>query len=243
MTFWNNFTKNNLIIAHRGANAIRPENTMSAFKEAIGKSDFIELDVGFSKDGVAIVIHDDTLERTTDVKKYKEFKSPYKIIDYTYKQLIKLDLGYNQKIPTLQEVLEFLYIHNMPINVEIKDLINTPFDKIAVERIIKIIQLSNMQNLVILSSFNHTYLKEAYKIDPIISRAALEKKNCSENLVSYLQNIPVDTYHPHIDIVTKDMVQELHDNNIFVNVFTVNNTKEKQRLFDIGVKAIFTDYL
>ncbi len=94
MGFWENFDKNKkLIVAHRGARSIRPENTMSAFKEAMKNSDFIELDVAFSKDGVPVIIHDNTLERTSNVKEFKEFKKPYRVRDYTYKQLLKLDFG------------------------------------------------------------------------------------------------------------------------------------------------------
>ena len=64
MSFWDNFgDKKNLVAAHRGARSLKPENTMSAFKEALDKSDYIELDVGFSKDGVAIIIHDCVVER------------------------------------------------------------------------------------------------------------------------------------------------------------------------------------
>ena len=148
MGFWENFDKGKkLIAAHRGARSIRPENTMSAFKEAIKSSDFIELDVAFSKDGVPVILHDNTLERTSNVEEFKEFKKPYRLKDYTYKQLLKLDFGSwfmrddpfktiekgivkieelkalkTQRILTLDQVLKFLKKHNFPVNIEIKDL-------------------------------------------------------------------------------------------------------------------------
>ncbi len=269
MGFWENFDKNKkLIVAHRGARSIRPENTMSAFKEAIKYSDFIELDVTFSKDGVPIIIHDDTLERTSNVKDFPVFKKPYRVRDYTYKQLLKLDFVSwfirddpfktiekgivkieelenlrTKKILTLDQVLKVLKKHNFPVNIEIKDVSKTPYDKTAVKTIIDIIEKNVMVNLVLLSSFNHKYLRQAFKINPNIDTAALEEKNHTKDLVKHLKRLRVRSYNPSLKIVDSDLIKDLSNAGIFVNIFTVNDKKEKVKLFEEGAKSIFTDVL
>jgi len=269
MGFWENFKKDKkLIVAHRGARSIRAENTMSAFKEAIKKSDYIELDVGFTKDGVAVIIHDDTLERTSNVKEFSEFKKPYKVIDYTYKQLQKLDFGEwflkedpfgtikngrvnveelkalkKQRILTLDKVLRFLKKHNFPVNVEIKDASKTPFDKTAVKTIVDIIEDNTMVNYVLLSSFNHKYLRQAHKLNSNIDIAALQESEHPKDLVKRLKRLRVRSYHPSFDIADTDLIQNLSNAGIFVNIFTVNDEKDKQNLFNNGAKSIFTDVL
>ena len=269
MGFWENFKKDKkLIVAHRGARSIRPENTMSAFKEAIKKSDYVELDVGFTKDGVAVVIHDDTLERTSNVKDFEEFKKPYKVIDYTYKQLRKLDFGSwfldedpfgtikngrvdieelkalkTQRILTLDRVLRFLKKYNFPVNIELKDVAKTPFDKTAVRTIVDIIEDNVMVNYVLISSFNHKYLRQVHKINNNIDIAALQENEHPKDLVKRLKRLRVRSYHPSFDIAHTDLIQNLSNAGIFVNIFTVNDEKDKEHLFNNGVKSIFTDIL
>ena len=269
MGFWENFKKDKkLIVAHRGARSIRPENTISAFKEAIKKSDYIELDVGFTKDGVAVIIHDNTLDRTSNVKDFPEFKKPYKVIDYTYKQLRKLDFGSwfleedpfgtiksgrvdieelkelkTQKILSLDRVLKFLRKYRFPVNVEIKDATRTPFDKTAVQTIIDIIEDNVMVNYVLLSSFNHKYLRKVHKINSNIDIAALQENEHPRDLVKRLKRLRVRSYHPSFNIADTDLIKNLNNAGIFVNIFTVNDQEDKQKLFNSGAKSVFTDIL
>ncbi len=269
MGFWENFDKNQkLIVAHRGARSIRAENTMSAFKEAMKKSDFIELDVTFTKDGVPVIIHDDTLERTSNVKEFEEFKKPYRVRDYTYKQLLKLDFGSwflrddpfktiengtvkieelkslkTQRILTLDQILKVLKKHNFPVNIEIKDLSRTAYDKTAVKTIIDLIEKHVMVNLVLLSSFHHKYLRQAFKINPNIDTAALEEKNHSKDLIKHLKRLRVRSYNPSLKIADSDLIKNLSNAGIFVNIFTVNDKKDRVKLFEEGAKAVFTDVL
>ena len=109
-----------LVIAHRGFSGAAPENTLAAFKKAMEvDSDMMELDVRFSKDGQVVVMHDDTLDRTTNGRG--------KVSDYTLKELKQFDAGSwfapqfaGEQIPTLVEVLEFAK-GRIPVNFEIKD--------------------------------------------------------------------------------------------------------------------------
>ncbi|RLA72866.1 MAG: glycerophosphodiester phosphodiesterase [Epsilonproteobacteria bacterium] len=268
MGFWENFEKDKkLKVAHRGTRSIRPENTISAFEEAIKRSDFIELDVGFTKDGVAVIIHDNTLERTSNVEDFPEFKKPYKVIDYTYKQIKKLDFGSwfiqddpfgtikngkvsieelkslkIQRILTLDRVLKFLKKHNFPVNIEIKDAARTPFDKTAVKTIVDIIEDNVMVNYVLLSSFNHKYLRQVHKINTNIDIAALQENEHPKDLVKHLKKLRVRSYHPEYNLADTDLIKNLTNAGIFVNIFTVNEEKEAKKLFDAGAKSVFTDF-
>ncbi len=268
MSFWDHFkNKPHLIAAHRGNRSIRAENTMSAFKESIGKADFIELDVNFTKDGVAVIIHDDTLLRTSNVADNASFKKPYNVVDYTYDEINNLDFSSwflkkdpfgmikkdnldkelqsvgVQRISKLSEVLEFAKANKMPLNIEIKDMSGTPFDDIAPKEVTSAIEELDMNDEVLISSFNHSYIKKTKKLSPSIDTAALEEDKVPSNIVSYLQELQASAYHPHLPLVTKELVQTLIKHNLYTNVYTVNSTKTKDILFHEGVKAIFTDYL
>ena len=154
--------KSKLIAAHRGFRAIRPENTMSAFKAALGKCDFIEFDVTLCKDGIAVVIHDKTLKRTSNIIRNKKTHKKKKIHDFTYEELLMLDFAswFIEKDPfdtikdkrvnkndikadqilTLKQVLEFCKKKNLLANIEIKNMKKTPFHKKIVKEIIKVVQ-------------------------------------------------------------------------------------------------------
>jgi len=267
MGFWENFDKNKkLLAAHRGARSRRPENTMSAFKEALKYNDYIELDVGFSKDGVAVVIHDDTLERTSNVKEFPKFTKPYRVIDYTYKQLKKLDFGSwfikedpfgrikdgtvdleelkalkTQRIPTLDQVLKLLRKHKFPVNIEIKDASKTPFDKVAVKTVVDLVEEHSMVNYSMISSFNHKYLRQVFKLNPYIDTAALQDKTNGENLVKKLKRLRVRSYNPEFNLADTDLIKNLSNAGIFVNIFTVNDKDKIEKLWNDGAKSIFTD--
>ena len=268
MRFWNNFDRGELLIAHRGARSIRAENTMSAFEASLGRCDFIELDVGFSRDGVAIIIHDDTLSRTTDARKHSEFVEPYSIVDYSYEQLKRLDFSSwfmqsdpfgtiedgvvtlseleslpIQRVLTLTEILEFCKEHQLPVNVELKDMRGTKLDSTVVPEVLQIIQELEMEDLVLISSFNHNYLTEFYSLAPEISLAVLQEDAHLDHIVEYLSSIPAQSYNFRLDIMDIEIIQELNSAGFFVNVFTVNSTDEQRKLFSSGVTAIFTDFI
>lgn len=257
--------KSKLIAAHRGFRAIRPENTMSAFKAALGKCDFIEFDVTLCKDGIAVVIHDKTLKRTSNIIRNKKTHKKKKIHDFTYEELLMLDFAswFIEKDPfdtikdkrvnkndikadqilTLKQVLEFCKKKNLLANIEIKNMKKTPFHKKIVKEIIKVVQETRMQKKVLLSSFNHSYLKKAKKIAPYIHRAALVEKKHPKDLLLYLKKLDVKAYNCEDSLVDKKLVKLLKDANYKINVFTVNNKKRKKELFSLGVDAIFTDFL
>ncbi|USS40662.1 glycerophosphodiester phosphodiesterase [Thermococcus aggregans] len=152
MSKWN--TEKVLVIGHRGEIGKYPENSLLAFLEAIkAGADGVELDVWLTKDGRVIVMHDESIDRTSNLKgKQKEM---------TLENLKKADLGMGQKIPTLEEVFEALP-KNALINVEIKDID-------AVEEVLKIVDMFDAADRVMISSFNIDALRKVRKINKDIT--------------------------------------------------------------------------
>jgi glycerophosphoryl diester phosphodiesterase len=147
-----------LILGHRGASAYAPENTLAAFRLALEQgADGVELDVTLSADGVPVVIHDDTVDRTTDGQGH--------VHDLTLAQLKQLEAGYRAKfgdqfagerLPTLAEVFEALGARAI-INVELKR--DPSPDKVLAQKVVGLIGEHCMERRVIVSSFDYDNLR------------------------------------------------------------------------------------
>ncbi len=250
MNFLELFKKPNLIAAHRGDRSQKAENTLSAIESCIGKCDFIEIDVQLTKDLVPVIIHDDTLNRTSNVSNIKKFKdrTPWRVSDFTLKELQSLDFGswFNfeyEPILTLEKALLFAKDQHLFLNVEIKDMSNTFTDDMVVKIIIYMIKKTQTEHLVLLSSFYHAYLPMCKKLSPHVPTAAIQIYKHPSNLIDYLHTLHVDAYHPEDKITNKKIVADLREAGFFINVFTVNHTKRQKKLFEWGVNGIFTDFV
>jgi glycerophosphoryl diester phosphodiesterase len=198
-------------------------------------------------------MHDETLERTTDIKAKQAYKTrvPYKLSDFSYEELASLDYGswfYSDEIKpepllTLAIVLKFIKENQLYINIEIKDLHDSFSDEDVVSTILKEIKDSKTEELILLSSFRHEYLPLCKKIEPSIPTAALVEKEHPKNLVKYLKSLNVNAYHFNDKFVDKKTVDILRDAGFYINIYTVNNPKRRQQLFDMGINGVFTDYL
>ena len=143
-------TKN---FAHRGFSGKYPENTLLAFEKAVeAQTDGIELDVQLTKDGEIVIIHDETIDRTTNGKGL--------VVDYTYEELEKFDASYIytgqfgfNKIPTLREYFNLIKDTNIITNIELKTGINE-YQGIE-EKVYNLIKEFQLEDRVIISSFNH----------------------------------------------------------------------------------------
>ena len=257
--------KKDLIAAHRGFRSIRPENTLSSFQKSLGKCDFLEFDVKITKDLIPVIIHDSSLERTSNINEHQNFKDKKCVYNFTLKELRTLDFGSwfiksdpfktiqnkevnkndikEEKILTLEELLIFCKQNNILANVEIKDLADTDFDDIIVEKIVDVIKKLDMSEMVLISSFNHDYLKKIDKLLPLVNKAALVEDSHPTDLLEYLKKLNVSAYNCCDEIITKEIVNLLKNESYKVNVYTVNNEKRKQELFSWGVDCIFTDFL
>ncbi|MEA3433193.1 MAG: glycerophosphodiester phosphodiesterase family protein [Campylobacterota bacterium] len=250
MNFLELLKKPNLIAAHRGDRSQKPENTLSALTSSIGKCDFIEIDVQLTKDLVPVIIHDDTLGRTSNVSNIERFKdrTPWRVSDFTFEELQSLDFGSwfdheYEPILTLEKALSFAKEEHIFLNVEIKDMSGTFPDEIVVQITIDMIKKMQTEHLVLLSSFYHTYLPMCKEHSPDIPTAALQMYKHPNRLIDYLHSLKVDAYHPEDRITKQKTVVSLREAGFFLNVFTVNDTIRKTKLFNWGVNGIFTDFL
>src|SRR5699024_10474977 len=152
------------IIAHRGASAYTPENTIAAFQKALEQNvDGVELDVRLSKDGIPVISHDASIARTSNGKGY--------IHNMTVNQLKKFDFGShfntpykNETIPTLEEVLKIFKHSNITIHLELKNGPIIPLD--LEEKVVELCTKYNVEENTVYSSFDHVSLKRLVKISP-----------------------------------------------------------------------------
>lgn len=256
-----------LNIAHRGARSLAPENTiMAAVKGFESGADLWELDVTQSKDGVIVVIHDDTLERTSNAAEVFPNRRPWKVEDFTLAELKSLDFGSwfvktdpfktiasgvltaeetksygGIKLPTLQEALQFTKEKKWRVNVEIKDSTGTPGDSTIVEKVTGLISEMGLVDSVIISSFNHTYLERSKKANPAIVTAALVNTP-DRDPVALLNRLSAGAYNPNNKTLDYSQIAKLRDTGKDVFVWTVNDEPTMNRLIEARVSGIITDF-
>jgi len=228
------------VIGHRGASAYAPENTLSAFKMALElNADAIELDVKLLKDGNVIVLHDKALNRTTN--------GTGSVYDFTYQELRSLNAGsyfsteyQNEYIPTLEEVFTEIGCELL-INVELTNY-HRPWDGLA-RATIALIQEFELEDTILLSSFNPWALIQAKRIDPTIARAFLVGPGLPGWLRGLLKSfVDCDIYHPQHSLINKNSILKLLQDYRHVNVWTVNERQRMQELVSLGVSGIITNY-
>lgn len=226
------------IFAHRGYSGEYPENTMLAFKKAIEVGvDGIELDVQLTKDGEIVIIHDETIDRTTDGSGY--------VIDYTYEKLSRFnatykfkEMGFN-KIPTLREYFELVKNLEIVTNIELKTGVNQYLG--IEEKVLRLIREYNLEKKVIISSFNHFSVMRMKKLAPDLKYGFL-----SEDWIidagKYTASHGVQCYHPRFNNLVPEVVEELKKYNLEINTWTVNEEKDMEYLYSKGVDVIITNY-
>ena len=268
--FFDRFALQPLLIAHRGYRACYPENTLCAFAQSLGRSQMIELDVQLTADGVGVVFHDQHLTRTSNAAfVVKELGlSSLNLCDWELSQLRLLDLGtwfidtdpfatlrhgsvdrlhllslMPQRILTLRELLAWAKSNTMPLNIEIKDMRHSRMNDEIVPEVIREVRFAAATEDVIISSFNHGYLRTCHRLAPEVATAALQAGSPPPNLIAYLKKLGVCAYHAEDTYVDATLVKILRAAGLHINVFTVNDPSRQQQLFRFGVTGIFTDFL
>lgn len=242
-TLYNDDGNGFVVIAHRGASAYYPENTMAAFKGAVEMdAEMIELDIMLSRDGVPVVFHDATLDDHTD--------GNGKLEHYTLEQLKQLDAGAwrsprfsGQRIPTLEEVLEFAR-GKIALNIEIKTEAVTDNLKGGVEeKAIKLVRKYDMEDHVLFSSFDYRAVSHLKELAPDIPAALLYSSPHSGNMLpsELLQKYGADAFNCHYSELTRKRLRDIRENEIPVFVYTVNRKRRMRKLIKMGVRGIFSD--
>lgn len=220
------------IYGHRGAAGLKDENTLASIKEALTYNIFgIEIDVHQCKSGELVVIHDDTVDRTTN--------STGAVKALTLSQLNEIKTVNGFSIPTLEKVLSLLEGQYV-LNIEIKSkntpkplltLLNQNFNETA---------KWNYAN-VLISSFDYDLLEEVRKLNGNISIAVLTESNIN-SVFNLAKKLGAKAIHPSIDNVDKEEIDHAKKFGFEINVWTVNTLKQYELCKHLGVSSIFTDF-
>lgn len=242
-----------LVIAHRGGAGLWPENTLYGFEKASSLGvDVIEIDVRSTSDGVLVVIHDGTLDRTTD--------GAGRVSEVTLAELKKYDAGYRWTsdggksfplrgqgltVPTLEEV--FKALPQMRFNIEPKQ--EAPS---IIEPLCNLIRKQGMADKVAVASFSHSIMDEFRRTCPEVATSAtpvevskflaMQKAGVGQAYSPPMQALQVPEYAGGLRVLTKEFVEAAHNRNLQVHAWTVNETEDMKRLIDMGVDGLMTDY-
>ena len=218
-----------LCIGHRGAMGHEPENTLLSIKKAIALGvDAVEIDV-YNLENNLVVIHDRDLSRTTNGTGYLENSS------FTYVR--SLDAGKGEQVPILEEVFKIVD-RQVIINIELKGN-NTA--KLVVDLIQKYLKLGWFYSDFVVSSFNHDELHRVKAICPNIITGMLIYGLPWQYLAS-AQQLQADLVIPHLDYVTSELIESVHQQGLRVWVYTVNQPDDIKLMRALGADAIFTNY-
>lgn len=256
-----------LNIAHRGARSLAPENTLAAARKAFDVgADMWELDVNVTADGELVVLHDETLDRTSNAREIFKRRSSWRVEDYTLQEIRTLDFGswfnredpfgqitagnvspedmrsyLGERMPTLKEALAFTAEHQWLVNVEIKDLEGRATSRYIVERVVQAIEAIHMVDRVLVSSFNHEYLRRVKAASAKIATGALVRSRHSDPL-ALLKEFGARTYHPRTGAIKLADLARLREQGMDVLVWVANDEKTMRKLVRWGVSGIFTDF-
>lgn len=228
------------IFAHRGARVVAPENTLPAFQKALDMHVAgIELDVHCSKDGQLVVIHDFTVNKTTNGTGH--------VSTFTAAELARLDAGSYLSaafagvgVPTLDQVFD-LVGNRCRVNVEIKS--EDPEGGNQVEPLVQMIQKRNLYDQVIVSSFNPITLIKMRYTDPKIQLGFLYEEDLPPHLRQawFTPIIQPEALHPYHKIIDEKLMAWAKGKGCAVNTWTVNDVAEAKRLAALGVDVIMSD--
>jgi glycerophosphoryl diester phosphodiesterase len=230
-----------VVIAHRGFSGAAPENTLAAFLKAIETGcDMIEMDVQLSRDGEVVVIHDDTLDRTTNGKG--------KVSQHTLQDIKRFDAGLwfspqftGERIPTLKEALS-LTCGKIPLTIELKkgDLGHyTIFD--LADRALAEVEKAGSLAQVAFSSFDRAGIERILERNSRIPVAYIYNKPWSSPL-ELIGKYPIPILSCRHTILTKDNLTKAHQAGLKINVWTVDTKLEMEHFLDLGVDGIITNH-
>lgn len=232
--------------AHRGGAALAPENTLAAVRNALALGvDVIELDLHVSRDGVVVIIHDATLDRTTTGRGF--------VRETALADLQRLDVGgwfharfAGERVPTLREVLEVVKGHGddrVRLNLETKYDARGPappanFEEMVLEQV----RAAGLSGRTIIQSFHYPSIIRVKALDSSMATAALRSPlNPPLDPVADVRAARADIYSPGFRLVTREVVEALHRAGIPVVPWTVNEPADMERLLTVGIGALRGD--
>lgn len=230
-----------MIVGHRGAKALAPENTLAAIQACADCGvNWIEVDTLLSKDGVPIIFHDETLDRCTDKQG--------RVADKTLLQIKKADAGEKfaakfkgETIPTLEEALQLCLQNSMSMNLEIKIHHDYEITSLvtAVNEVIQ--KLGFPEDRLLLSSFSKLALKECLKVMPAIKRGYITEEKEADDYLALI--VPLDLFSVHVNHkkLTKEMAKKIKGEGYQLNIWTMNEPSKVEAFSQMQVDNIITD--
>ncbi len=241
-----------MVIAHQGGEGLRPSNTLIAFENAVALGvDVLEMDVHSTNDGVLVLIHDDTVDRTTD--------GTGRVNDFTLAELQQLDAGeywtaddgattpyrgQGVRIPTLEEVLTAF--PQMKFNIEIKQV-----EPSIASSLCETLRAHDLTDRALIASFHPTAMNEFRAACPEVATSMVEDEIrpffiLNTIFLGALYNPPgaafqVPEYSGSLHVLTPRFVRGAQANNVAVHPWTIDDPADMERFLDMGVDGIITD--
>ncbi len=219
-----------LIIGHRGASELAPENTLKSIRQALKDSvDMIEIDVAICKTGEVVVMHDDKVDTTTNGSGF--------IRNLTFKEIRALDAGEGEQVPTLQEIID-LIDSRCPLNIEIKG--NGSALKVSHILDEEINRKGRSWENFLVSSFDHfelmrfKELRPEVRVSPIIGSLPLGLASLTDGMGAWSLNMNREN-------ISREIVEDAHSRGLKVLVYTVNLPEELAAMQEMGVDGVFTN--
>jgi len=236
-----------LIIGHRGAAAVAPENTMRAFREALAVgADGIEFDVRLTRDGVPVVIHDSTLRRTGGL--------PHRVADLTWAEISKIDVGSwfagtfaNETVPSLAELFTLFQSNNSTLYLEMK--CDSPAEhRPLAEACVKAIEAHSLKSRVVVECFQLPAIKVLKEIDSDIKTVALFEPSLTnpsvlidQRIINQAKDAGAAALALHYRLARESLVQKAKAVGMHVAVWTVDDPAWIERARAIGIDALITN--
>jgi len=254
-------------VAHAGASSVAPQNTLAAARAALeAGADVWGVDVHRTKDGSLILMHDETLERTTNVEELFPDRSPWRVADFLLSEVETLDAGSwfieedpfgqiadgmlrpgalaayaGEPVATLREALEFVAANEWLIDIEVKAPLAVDPDLIAGELVSLIFETGTSARALV-SSFDRALLRAVREADAEIAIGLLALLPPGD-LLKTLRSLEADVYLPSVVGFTDSLLADLEDEGIGVIVWTVNSEHQLRRVADLtGIDGIYTDF-
>lgn len=233
------------ILAHRGASAHAPENTITAFRLAIERGvDGLELDVQPARDGV-VVLHDERLERTTSGRGY--------VFEHTLAELAEFTAGswfnrehpdraqpiyLHERIPTLEQVIELARPHPQRLFIEIKVSERTPsgFE----ERVVEIVRQHDFESRTVVLSFDPNTLRRVRQLAPVLATGILFRELPADPIF-LARTIAATGIAPRADRVGRELVEAAHRTGLIVATWVVDSAEFARQLVAMGVDVLVSN--
>ena len=251
--FFAQFEQRPLVMAHRGGRALWPENTLYAFEQAVEMGvDVLEMDIHTTADSVPVIMHDDTVDRTTN--------GSGPILSFTLDELQALDAGYTWSpdegqtfpyrgqgitVPTLEEV--FAAFPDVPLNIEIKQE-----EPSMVAPFCQLIHDHDLVDQVLVASFHEETIEEFRATCPEVATSTSTSETVALFALSRLfledtysppaEAAQVPEYRSGLHVLAPRFVDAAHNRHLEVHAWTINEEDDMERMISLGVDGIITDY-